>query len=135
MWVWLLAGDDALMSAELPAHIERASDKGVCYVSDISAWEVATKSARHALSLSMDASAWIDEAASAPGINHVAVSRDILVASARLPVETLPDLVDRILVATALRHGLTVVTADETLLAFQQSWPLFRILDARLQSS
>ncbi|MEO7361864.1 MAG: type II toxin-antitoxin system VapC family toxin [Gemmatimonadaceae bacterium] len=132
VWVWLLAGDVARMSVGLPAEIERASDNGECYVSDISAWEVATKCARHALSLTMDAAAWIDEAWSAPGLNHVAVSREILVASARLPVDTLPDLADRILVATALRHGLTVVTADESLLAFQTAWPLFRILDARL---
>lgn len=132
VWVWLLAGDDALMSVTLLAEIERASDSGACYVSDISAWEVATKSARHALSLTMDATAWIDEASSAPGLNHVAVSREILVASARLPIDALPDLADRILVATALRHGLTVVTADESLLAFQTSWPLFRIIDARL---
>ena len=58
------------------------------------------------------------------------MSREILVASARLPLDALPDLADRILVATALCHGLTVVTADETLLSFQLSWPLFRIDDA-----
>ena len=131
VWVWLLAGEDTQMSAALPAQMERASDIGECYVSDISAWEVATKSARHALPLSMDATAWTDEAASAPGLNYIAVSREILVASARLPVDALPDLADRILVATALRHGLTVVTADQSLLSFQISWPLFRILDAR----
>ena len=118
------------MSRTLPAQIERASAGGVCYVSDISAWEIATKSARHALSLTMDATAWVDEASSAPGLNHIAVSRDILVASARLPIDSLPDLADRILVTTALRHGLTIVTADQSLLSFHSTWPLFRIIDA-----
>ena len=119
------------MPANLPVQIENASANGSCYVSDISAWEVATKCERQALSLTMDAPAWIAEAVTAPGLNHVAVSREILVASARLPMDTLPDLVDRILVATALRHGLTIVSADAHLLAFCESWPLFRVIDAR----
>ncbi len=50
------------------------------------------------------------------------------------------EALDHLLFLTALaacyrlrdwRHGLTVVTADETLLTFQSSWPLFRIIDAR----
>lgn len=123
-----------MMPADLTQQIERVSANGSCFVSDISAWEVATKSARQAIALSMDAVAWLDEAASAPGLNTVAVSRDVLISSTRLPVDALPDLVDRILVATALRHGLTVVTADSALLAFQKSWPLFRVIDARVSA-
>lgn len=131
VWVWLLAGNDTKMKKEIPPQLERAANNGVCFVSDISAWEVATKSARQALSLTMEPGAWVEEAAAAPGLNLLAVSREILVASARLPVDALPDLADRILVATALRHGLAIVTADDFLLAFQSSWPLFRVLDAR----
>lgn len=131
VWVWLLAGDTTQLADNISASIENAGAQGRCYVSDISAWEVATKSARHALSLTMEAGAWLDEAAQAPGLNSVAVSREVLVASARLPVNELPDLVDRVLVATALRFGLTVVTADRDLLAFAKDWPLFSVLDAR----
>ncbi|MGV3708798.1 MAG: type II toxin-antitoxin system VapC family toxin [Gemmatimonas sp.] len=131
VWVWLLSGDAGNMATAIPARIDRACGDGRCYVSDISAWEVATKSARQTLSMTMDPGAWLAEAAGAPGLSGVAVSRDILIASARLPMEQLPDLVDRILVATALRHGLAIVTADEHLLAFRKTWPLFSVIDAR----
>lgn len=131
VWVWLLSGESHSMASTIPARIDHACGDGTCYVSDISAWEVATKSARQALSMTMDPGAWLAEASAAPGLNAVAVSRDILIASARLPVNELPDLVDRILVATALRHGLAIVTADEHLLAFREAWPLFSVIDAR----
>jgi PIN domain nuclease of toxin-antitoxin system len=131
VWVWLLAGDTTQLADNISVSIENAGVHGRCYVSDISAWEVATKSARQALSLTMEAGAWLDEAAQAPGLNGVAVSREVLVASARLPLNELPDFVDRVLVATALRFGLTVVTADQDLLAFAKAWPLFSVLDAR----
>lgn len=131
VWVWLLAGDTTQLPDNICASIEAAGVHGRCYVSDISAWEVATKSARHALALTMEPGAWLDEAAQAPGLNGLAVSREVLVASARLPLAQLPDLVDRVLVATALRFGLTIVTADEALLAFAAAWPMFATVDAR----
>lgn len=131
VWVWLLAGESAQLQNEVAATIEASGSRGRCYVSDISAWEVATKSARQALSLTMEAGAWLDEAARAPGLNAVAVSREVLVGSARLPIDQLPDFVDRVLVATALRFGLTIVTGDRTLLAFAKTWPLFSVIDAR----
>lgn len=130
VWVWLLAGDSAQLASKLLNRIDTACGSGQCFVSDISAWEVAAKSARQALTLTMEPGAWLDEAARAPGITSVSVSREVLIASARLPVEALPDLVDRILVATALRYGLAIVTADERLLAFAKEWPLFAVVNA-----
>jgi PIN domain nuclease of toxin-antitoxin system len=46
----------------------------------------------------------------------VALEPEIAIASTRLPFEMHPDPADRILVATALSLGATLVTADQGLL-------------------
>ena len=61
------------------------------------------------------------------GIQEHAVDGELAIAAAELP-DTHGDPADRMLVATAVERGFTLLTADETLLA----WKLrgFKTLDA-----
>jgi len=73
---------------------------------------------RGRLRLSSDCLAWIRTALSAPGIRLMPLTPEIAVASARLPAAFHGDPADRILVATARDHGLTLVTKDERIRAY-----------------
>jgi PIN domain nuclease of toxin-antitoxin system len=48
------------------------------------------------------------------------LTHDIAVLAYALPGSFHKDPADRILVATAIHHGLTLVTADERILAYAQ---------------
>lgn len=68
--------------------------------------------------LASDCLTWVRTALEAPGTRLVPLSPEIAVASAHLPGEFHGDPADRILVATARIHALTLVTRDERILAY-----------------
>ena len=74
--------------------------------------------AKQRLHLSMDVSAWLATAATIEGIRFVAVDMEIALKSTELPGEFHKDPADRIIVATARRFGLALVTADEKIRAY-----------------
>jgi PIN domain nuclease of toxin-antitoxin system len=94
--------------------------------SAISIWEIALLEAKHRLGISVSA----DVARLrflAIGLIEMPLTGQIGISAAHLP-DTHSDPADRFLVATALAHDATLVTADERILAWPG--PLLR-LDAR----
>ena len=88
-----------------------ASNAGNLFVSSITGFEVAVKSQRGALILPLPPDQWVTEALRLHGIEEVYVSAEIGAQAAMLPMIH-RDPCDRIIVATALKHGMTVVTKD-----------------------
>ncbi len=117
VWIWWVSG-----SKKLPRRVQRNLDRadavGVCA---ISCWEVAMLVQRGRLKLDRDARTWIDRALSVPGVELLALDADVAVDTAELP-DFGGDPADRMIVATARKHQVSVVTADA------------RIADSRLVS-
>jgi PIN domain nuclease of toxin-antitoxin system len=84
-------------------------------VSSISAWEIAMLVNRGRLSLTMDAGVWIDKVEALSFLTFIPVDNQIAFRSVRLEDFPTRDPADRIIVATALGHGATLVTADASL--------------------
>lgn len=84
-------------------------------VSSISVWEIAMLVERGRLSLTMDAGVWIAKVEALPFLTFIPVDNQIAFRSVRLEKFPSRDPADRIIVATALGHGATLVTADATL--------------------
>lgn len=114
-FVWWVASPDRL-PRKARAHLDRAVAHGdALRVSSISAWEVAMLVARGRLELTMDVSAWMAAAEALPMLEFVPVDNAVALRAVALP-ESLPrDPADRIIVATALGLGATLVTGDERL--------------------
>ena len=111
--LWLIEGtaDLGLRSRDL-AH--SALSKDALLVSAFSFWEVGMLVVKGRLSLDWDPREWRDLVLSM-GVQEVAVSGDVAVLSTAL--EGLPgDPADRIIVATTLILGATLLTADGGLL-------------------
>ena len=88
-------------------------------VSSISVWEVAQLVSRGRLELTMDVTDWIAKSESLPFLQFVPVDNRIALRSTRLPEPFHADPADRIIVATALSLGGTLVTKDDKLRRYQ----------------
>lgn len=131
IWVWLLEGDLGRISHAAVSLLRRAASSTNLLVSDISFWEVATKAAKGKLVFSMDVAFWLRRAERAPGIVTVALSREILLLSTRLPGQPHGDPADRMLLATAQLLRAPLVTVDEEIISYAARQPGLPVCDAR----
>lgn len=120
-WVWWIH-DDPRLPAGMRARIEVESERGLA-VSAISCWEVAKLVERGRLALPLDLDSWIDAALDESGIELLALSRQIAIASTRLPGSFHRDPADQIIVATSRVLDLPLATADEQI----RSYPHVRL--------
>ena len=79
------------------------------------------------IELQVPLSAWIERSLSELGAQSLLVTHEVAAEAYALPAPFHKDPVDRILVAAARRHQLSLVTADERILRYAK----VRSLDVR----
>jgi PIN domain nuclease of toxin-antitoxin system len=111
-----------LANGELMANAARqaiaASER---HVSPITAWEIANLVRKHRIALTMPVGGWIKQAFDAIDARQPELTLAILIGSCELPGTPPGDPADRIIIATAREHRLTVVTRDGAILAYAQA--------------
>ena len=117
VWLWL-ESDPVRLSAGTRSRIERAARVGQLWVSVMSVWEIGMLIAKDRIRLSMPVDEWVRQASATPGMQMLGVMPEIALESTRLPDAPHGDPVDRLLMASARVHNLTLVTADEKILAY-----------------
>lgn len=84
------------------------------FLSVVSMWEIAAKWSRNQLELNAPPSRWVPEVRARFGVQSLPLTE-----STAAMVETLPwlhkDPFDRMLIATAIAHGLQLVSPDEAI--------------------
>lgn len=85
-------------------------------LSQISAWEIALKVSNGKIRLNLPVARWLEECSA--GLRWLDLSLPIVVDATTLPGDFHEDPADRFIVATARHHRLTLITADETILAW-----------------
>jgi PIN domain nuclease of toxin-antitoxin system len=110
--VWWLSGSEPL-GKKAKAAIAREREEGEIVVSSISAWEVAQLVRRGRLSFSMDVSNWFSIVREIDSVKFMPVDNDIAIRSVELPGAFHSDPADRMIVATARKLGVPLVTKDE----------------------
>ena len=114
-WVWWVS-DPERLPPPARAAIGDSLDAGhPVRVSSISVWEVAMLVQRGRLELTMDLGDWIAHAEAAPEIAFVPVDNRVAAGAVALDDFAHRDPADRIIVATALHLGATLITADARL--------------------
>ena len=111
-WVWWVNDSQELSPAANKA-INTAREESAIYVSSISAWEVALLAAKGRLQLTMDVEDWIVRSEALPFLSFIPVDNRIAVRSITLPGTLHSDPADRIIIASALTLGASIVTKDE----------------------
>jgi PIN domain nuclease of toxin-antitoxin system len=120
-WIWRASDPD-----RLSVGARRALDAAErVLVSAISVWEVAMLVARRRIALDRPVEQWVDAALALPDIQLAPLVPAIAIRSTQLPGPFHPDPADRIIVATALAHGVSVVTPDDRIRSYphvQSTW-------------
>jgi PIN domain nuclease of toxin-antitoxin system len=88
-------------------------------VSSFSAWEIALLGRSGRLKFSMDVDVWLEKVEALPSVSFYPVDNRIARRSVEVQLET-RDPADRIIVATAIEYGATLVTADERMHAYDR---------------
>lgn len=112
VWLWSLTAPDKL-ARRLRTRLERA--KGMVWLSPISVWELLVLAERGRVRLDTEPRAWVREALARAPLEEAVLNHEVALRSREIALPH-PDPADRFLVATAIVHDLTLVTADEVLI-------------------
>lgn len=124
VWVWTQEQPERLGPRTKRLLVGAAHENSVCPISTL---EIARLVAMGDIRLSMPLAEWVGESMAELSARTIAVSHDVALEAYALPGAFHRDPADRLLVAAARRNGLTLITADDRMLAY----PHVRTQDAR----
>jgi PIN domain nuclease of toxin-antitoxin system len=107
--LWLALDQSGLSS---PAKLRLQEQADSLHVSAISAFEIGQKAASGKLKLKLKPAAWFPRACELHGLQVLSLTAEASLAAAALPVLH-KDPFDRLLIATAMTCGFTILTPDE----------------------
>jgi PIN domain nuclease of toxin-antitoxin system len=110
IWLWSLQ-DPKLLGKRVLQELKNSDNE--LWLSPISTWEALTLHAKGRVRIHGDLTTWVTHS-TAP-LREAPLTHEIALAARQLPIPH-PDPADRFLAATAQVLGLTLVTADATLL-------------------
>lgn len=116
VWLWRLLAPERLTDDAESAVADRGNE---LFLSPISTWEALVLARKGRLSLLPSPAEWVLEALRRPALTATPLTHEIALRTERLEGLSSADPADRFLVATALEHGLTLVTADRAIHAFR----------------
>ncbi len=119
-WLWVQQRATEEVSPGFFSEAEEWQRLSRAYISTISVLEIARLVADGDLELGMSVERFLEEGTRDSGLQLLPLTVQILIESTRLPGEIHRDPADRILVATAREHGMTLVTRDKPLLKYAQ---------------
>ena len=125
VWVWSQESPEQLGPT---AQSAVADEDNALFVSPVSSLEIARLVRGGRLTLAGRLQTWVTESLCALLADTVPLTHEIAITAYDLPGKFHRDPADRMLVATAMVHDLTLVTADERILAY----PHVLSLDARV---
>lgn len=118
IWIWLQEGNRDKLKRSALEQAEAWHEQGRLNLSAISVWEIGQLAARQRISLSTTVDAWVQVALDDPALTLLELSVPVLLEAPRLPGTLHKDPADRMLIATARHHGLTLLTRDDEILKY-----------------
>lgn len=117
----IFSSQDQYLEAGAASQIDGASAAGRLFVSPISAWEIGRSAASRKLALVTDPLSYFTQFVDRMSAIICNMGPELLVASSFLPGPIHKDPFDRILVETARRENLILVTSDRAILAYSRA--------------
>ncbi len=116
-WIWWVSEPDRL-SSRAREVIAYARKVGIC---PISIWEISTKVAKGRLTFDRALDVWVHQALKRPEAVLLDLSPEIAILAGQLGERGFHgDPADRMIVASAIRHGAELVTKDQAIQTFAE---------------
>ena len=115
-WVWWV-NDPRELSQRAKETIDAAVIDTGLWISSISVWEIALLVDKRRLELTMHVEDWVAHSEAIPFVTFVPVSNRIALKAVSLPLH--PDPADRLIIATAMSLGATLVTKDNRIRSYE----------------
>lgn len=109
-WIWSYSATK-LLSDKVKKLIKKTHTDQRC-IASISIWEFAMMVTKGRINVKIDPKRWLDNAINNTGLKVIELSPEITMESCSLPGQFHKDPADRIIVATARVHNLTLLTKD-----------------------
>ncbi len=118
IWLWFAEPSTRLRQPARDAiEAAVASGQGLC-VSIMSIWEISLLTAKGRTHLSQPVELWMEKALALPGLKVLPLEPALIFDAHRLPGDFHADPADRLIVATARYHELTLITDDRKILDY-----------------
>lgn len=115
VWLWTQEAQERLGSTSQGMLL---NEDNTLFVSSVSSLEIARLAWGRRLTLAGKLRTWGPEALQALHAETIPITHEIALAAYELPGEFHRDPADRMLVAAAVVHDLTLMTADDRILAY-----------------
>jgi PIN domain nuclease of toxin-antitoxin system len=124
VWIWSQERSERLGRRTVKLLLAAEHVNAVCAISTL---EIARLVAAGAIVLSMPLREWVEQSLAELAAETVPITHEVAMEAYALPGKFHRDPADRLLVAAARCHGLTLVTADDRIIGYRE----VRTLDAR----
>ncbi|MBK9267020.1 MAG: type II toxin-antitoxin system VapC family toxin [Polyangiaceae bacterium] len=111
VWLWWLLGSDKLPTRERD-ELDRLASSSALGIAAVTLWETQMLHAKKRLTLNRSFNSWIRDAAAPNVVQVLALDVDVVIALNELPASFHGDPADRLIVATARAHRLSLATHD-----------------------
>lgn len=115
--IWMSRDEDVSPAVEA-AITDLPTDSDALGVSVMTAWEIGMLTSKGRLNTTREPLRWFYDFLDAASLRLIDVTPEILIASSYLPLPMHGDPADRIIIATAREHDLTIITRDRAILAY-----------------
>jgi len=113
IWLWFVSGDKENVKPKEIKLIEECLSNRTACLSSISIWELSMLYVKKRILIQEPLSQWVDACFKEFGFHSVELNNAIAMESCLLPDNFHGDPADRMIVATARVHGLTLLTKDD----------------------
>lgn len=113
--VWQVAGETKKLSRKARQVIQQHGKRNELIISSVTIFEIATLERRGRLRFNITASEWLNQVRRLPEYRVEPLTDDIAERAGQFGEAFPGDPADRMIAATALLRGVSVVTHDETL--------------------
>jgi len=117
--IWWVNGVPSLSATAAKTIQDTLNSGSEVIISSISAWEISMLIEKGRLVLNMDVENWLNEASQIDGVRFMPVDNEIAVKSTVLPGDFHKDPADRMIVATARKLAVPLITADDKIIHYE----------------
>lgn len=114
VWLWWLTGSPQLRPIERKA-LDQLAERELPHIAAISMWEAQMLVSRKRLIPAEPFDRWIRRMSAADAVRVLPLDVEVVASLHALPESFHGDPADRLIIATARTHGLTLATNDSTI--------------------